>query len=43
MDLILFYVFGAVAVLASLFVVGQRHPMYSVLLLIVSFGASSST
>ena len=39
MDLILFYVFGAVAVLASLFVVGQRHPMYSVLLLIVSFGA----
>ena len=39
MDLILFYVFGAVAVVASLFVVGQRHPMYSVLLLIVSFGA----
>jgi len=39
MDLILFYVFGAVAVLASLLVVGQRHPMYSVLLLIVSFGA----
>lgn len=39
MDLILFYVFGAVAVLASLFVVGQRHPMYSVLLLIVAFGA----
>ena len=39
MDLILFYVFGAIAVLASLFVVGQRHPMYSVLLLIVSFGA----
>jgi NADH-quinone oxidoreductase subunit J len=39
MDLILFYVFGAVAVLASLFVVGQRHPMYSVLLLILSFGA----
>ena len=39
MDLILFYAFGAVAVLASLFVVGQRHPMYSVLLLILSFGA----
>ena len=39
MDLILFYLFGAIAVLASLFVVGQRHPMYSVLLLIVSFGA----
>ncbi|MEX2270482.1 MAG: NADH-quinone oxidoreductase subunit J [Vicinamibacterales bacterium] len=39
MDLILFYIFGAIAVLASLLVVGQRHPMYSVLLLIVSFGA----
>ena len=39
MDLILFYVFGAIAVLASLLVIGQRHPMYSVLLLIVSFGA----
>jgi len=39
MDLILFYVFGAVAVLASLLVVGQRNPMYSVLLLIVSFMA----
>jgi NADH-quinone oxidoreductase subunit J len=38
-DLILFYVFGAIAVLASLFVVGQRHPMYSVLSLILSFGA----
>ncbi len=41
MDLILFYVFGAVMVLASLFVVGQRNPMYSVLLLILSFGALS--
>ncbi|MDQ3068740.1 MAG: NADH-quinone oxidoreductase subunit J [Acidobacteriota bacterium] len=39
MDLILFYVFGAIMVLASLCVVGQRNPMYSVLLLIVSFGA----
>jgi NADH-quinone oxidoreductase subunit J len=39
MDLILFYIFGAVAVLASLLVVGQRNPMYSVLLLIVSFMA----
>jgi NADH-quinone oxidoreductase subunit J len=39
MELVLFYVFGAIAVLASLLVVGQRHPMYSVLLLIVSFGA----
>jgi|SRR5690606_4179704 len=42
MDLILFYVFGAVAVLASIFVVGQRNPMYSVLLLILSFGALSA-
>jgi len=39
MDLILFYVFGGIAVLASLLVVGQRNPMYSVLLLIVSFMA----
>ena len=34
-----FYVFAAVAVLASLGVVGQRNPMYSVMLLITSFGA----
>jgi NADH-quinone oxidoreductase subunit J len=39
MDLILFYVFGTIAVVASLLVVGQRKPMYSVLLLIVSFMA----
>src|SRR3954470_15750834 len=37
----LFYVFAAVAVVASLLVIGQRNPMYSVLLLIVSFGALS--
>jgi NADH-quinone oxidoreductase subunit J len=34
-----FYTFGAIAVLASLLVVGQRNPMYSVMLLITSFGA----
>jgi NADH-quinone oxidoreductase subunit J len=34
-----FYVFAAIAVLASLGVVGQRNPMYSVMLLITSFGA----
>ena len=34
-----FYVFAAIAVIASLLVVGQRNPMYSVMLLIVSFGA----
>jgi NADH-quinone oxidoreductase subunit J len=41
MDLILFYAFAAVAVAASLLVIGQRNPMYSVLLLIASFGALS--
>ena len=41
MELIYFYVFGAVMVVASLFVIGQRHPMYSVLSLILSFGALS--
>ena len=39
MDLILFYIFGGIAVIASLLVVGQRNPMHSVILLIVSFGA----
>jgi NADH-quinone oxidoreductase subunit J len=38
MDLLLFYLFGGVAVVASLMVIGQRNPMYSVLLLIASFG-----
>jgi NADH-quinone oxidoreductase subunit J len=37
----LFYFFGAVAVIASLLVIAQRNPVYSVLLLIVSFGALS--
>jgi len=37
----LFYVFGAVAVVASLLVIAQRNPIYSVLLLIASFGALS--
>jgi NADH-quinone oxidoreductase subunit J len=41
MDAILFWIFAAVAIVASLLVVGQRNPMYSVLLLIVSFGALS--
>lgn len=38
-ETLLFYAFGAVAVAASLLVVGQRNPMYSVMLLIVSFVA----
>jgi NADH-quinone oxidoreductase subunit J len=37
----LFYLFGGVAVLASLLVIAQRNPVYSVLLLIASFGALS--
>jgi len=36
-----FYFFAAVAVLASLLVIAQRNPIYSVLLLIASFGALS--
>ena len=36
-----FYVFAALAVIASALVVGQRNPIYSVLLLIASFGAIS--
>jgi NADH-quinone oxidoreductase subunit J len=38
-DVLLFYLFGAVAVGASLLVVLGRNPMHSVLLLIVSFAA----
>ena len=36
---IAFYVFAAITIAASLGVVGQRNPMYSVMLLITSFGA----
>src|SRR5205823_7144258 len=39
--MIAFYLFGAVAVIASLLVIAQRNPIYSVLLLILSFGALS--
>ena len=41
MDLIAFYIFAGIAVIASIGVVGQRNPMYSVMLLIVSFGGLS--
>jgi len=41
METLFFWVFAAVAVTASVLVVGQRNPMYSVLLLIVSFAALS--
>lgn len=40
-ETLLFYVFGAIAVVASLLVIAQRNPIYSVLLLIASFGALS--
>jgi NADH-quinone oxidoreductase subunit J len=39
--MVLFYVFAAVAVGASLLVIAQRNPIHSVLLLIASFGALS--
>ena len=39
LELALFYVLAAVAVAASALVIGQRSPVYSVMLLIVSFGA----
>ena len=39
MDVIAFYAFAAIAVIASLLVIGQGNPMHSVMLLIVSFGA----
>ena len=41
MGAMLFWLFAAIMVGASILVVGQRNPMYSVLLLIVSFGALS--
>jgi NADH-quinone oxidoreductase subunit J len=37
----LFYLFAGVAVVASALVIGQRNPMYSIMLLIASFGALS--
>jgi NADH-quinone oxidoreductase subunit J len=39
MDVVAFYAFAAITVIASLLVVGQGNPMHSVMLLIVSFGA----
>ena len=36
-----FYLFAVVAVVASMLVIAQRNPIYSVLLLIASFGALS--
>ncbi len=41
MDALLFWLLAAGAVAASVLVIGQRNPMYSVLLLILSFAALS--
>jgi NADH-quinone oxidoreductase subunit J len=41
MDAMLFWILAAGAVTASVLVIGQRNPMYSVLRLIVSFAALS--
>jgi len=41
MELIVFYIFAAITVIASLLVVSQPKPMHSVILLIVSFGGLS--
>jgi NADH-quinone oxidoreductase subunit J len=41
MERIVFYLFAALAILASIGVVAQRNPMHSVLLLIVSFAGLS--
>lgn len=38
-ETLVFYLFSAIAIGASALVIGQRNPMYSVLLLIASFGA----
>ena len=40
-ETIVFYVLSALAIGASALVIGQRNPMYSVMLLIASFGALS--
>jgi NADH-quinone oxidoreductase subunit J len=40
-ETVLFYVLSAVAIGASALVIGQRNPMYSVLMLIASFAALS--
>ena len=40
-EALLFYLFSGVAIVASALVIGQRNPMYSIMLLIASFGALS--
>jgi NADH-quinone oxidoreductase subunit J len=41
-ETILFYFFSGLAIVASALVIGQRNPMYSIMLLIASFGALSA-
>ncbi len=38
----IFYLFSSVAIVASVLVIGQRNPMYSIMMLIASFGALSA-
>src|ERR1043165_1769810 len=38
-ETVAFYLFSGLAILASAAVIGQRNPMYSVLMLVASFGA----
>src|SRR5574342_1016302 len=38
-ETLVFYAFSAIAIGASTLVIGQRNPMYSVMMLIASFGA----
>jgi NADH-quinone oxidoreductase subunit J len=40
-ETLVFYLLSGLAILASALVIGQRNPMYSVLLLVASFGALS--
>jgi len=39
LETLVFYLLSGIAIVASALVVGQRNPMYSVLLIIASFGA----
>ena len=41
LETLTFYAFAGLAIAASALVIGQRNPMYSVMLLIASFGALS--
>src|SRR5215208_7271258 len=40
-DTLIFYALSGLAIIASALVIGQRNPMYSIMLLIASFGALS--